>query len=118
MTHTPGPWRVGTYGTTVMTGRPLVQANDTICSLYTPIHSGVGLLVLQPDVRIEQFDANARLIAAAPDLLQAAKCALADLEGLIADADIDPTGDEPAALTIRELKAAIAKAEGADEVAP
>ena len=44
------------------------------------------------------------------DLLQAAKCALADLEGLTFDL-VDLESDEPAALTIRELRAAIAKAE-------
>ena len=70
-THTPGPWRVGAYGTTVMTGRPNSQANDTICSLYMPNHSGVGELLLPQDARAEQVDANARLIAAAPDLLAA-----------------------------------------------
>jgi hypothetical protein len=46
-------------------------------------------------------------------LLQAAKCALADLEGLCATNGIDPDGDEPAALTMRELRKAIA-AEGGD----
>ena len=69
--HTPGPWRVGAYGTTVMTGRPNSQANDTICSLYMPIHSGVGELLLPQDARTEQVEANARLIAAAPDILAA-----------------------------------------------
>lgn len=35
-THTPGPWRVGAYGTTVMTGRPNSQANDSITWTGTP----------------------------------------------------------------------------------
>ena len=51
-----------------------------------------------------------------PDLLHAAKCALADLEGFLFDYDIDPTdpeqADVPAVRTVKELKATIAKAEG------
>ena len=53
----------------------------------------------------EECDANIRLIAAAPDLLDACRCALADMEGLEVDGE-----DSPAFLTIQELKAAIAKA--------
>jgi hypothetical protein len=52
------------------------------------------------------------LLAAAPGLLQAAKCALADLEGFAFGTDADLEGDEPVALTMKELRAAIAKAEG------
>jgi hypothetical protein len=54
------------------------------------------------------------LLAAAPDLLQAARCALADLEGFVFGTDADLEGDEPVALTMKELRAAIAKAEGGD----
>jgi len=36
-----------------------------------PIHSGVGELLLPQDARTEQVEANARLIAAAPDILAA-----------------------------------------------
>jgi hypothetical protein len=52
------------------------------------------------------------LLAAAPDLLRAAKCALADLEGFAFGTDADLEGDEPVALTMKELRAAIAKAGG------
>jgi hypothetical protein len=52
-----------------------------------------------------------------PDLLRAAKCALADLEGLVeqdraALTEDDGETDSPLGLTVKELKAAIAKAEG------
>jgi nucleoside-diphosphate-sugar epimerase len=50
------------------------------------------------------------LLSAAPDLLDACRCALADLEGL-AEAECFSLGD-PAHLTIKELRAAIAKATG------
>ena len=73
ITHTPGPWRVGSYGTTVMTGRPNALANDTICSVYRPQHSGIGLLVLSENDSLSQMEANACLIAAAPELLEACK---------------------------------------------
>jgi hypothetical protein len=53
-----------------------------------------------------------------PDLLHAARCALADLEGFLFDYDIDPAdpaqADVPAVRTVRELKAAVARAEGGD----
>jgi hypothetical protein len=53
---------------------------------------------------------DARLIAAAPDLLAAARCALADLEGIMPE--FEPSGDRehPAWQTIKELQAAIKKA--------
>ena len=56
--------------------------------------------------------ANARLMAAAPELLMAAHAALADLEGIAPE--IDPSGDRqhPVWETIKELRAAIAKATG------
>jgi len=44
------------------------------------------------------------------DLLLAAKCGLADLEGCADDLiTIDPESDDPIMQTIRELRAAIAK---------
>src|SRR5690554_1887098 len=111
-THTPGPWRVGAYGTTVMTGRPNSQANDTICSLYMPIHSGVGELLLPQDARTEQVEANARLIAAAPDLLAA-------LQKFVAFHDADHENGDQSEIqqlydaAIESARAAIAKAGGA-----
>ena len=54
--------------------------------------------------------ANARLIAAAPDLLAAAQCALADFEGILPE--FDPEREHPAWETLAELRAAITKATG------
>jgi hypothetical protein len=59
---------------------------------------------------ITQQIPDPRLIAAAPELLDACRCALADLEGL-AETDCFST-DDPAYLTMQELRAAIAKATG------
>ena len=54
--------------------------------------------------------ANARLMAAAPELLMAAQCALADFEGILPE--FDPEQEHPAWETLAELRAAIAKATG------
>lgn len=59
---------------------------------------------------LECHETDARLIAAAPELLAAAKAALADLEGIMPD--YEPSGDRehPAWVTINELRDAITKA--------
>lgn len=54
------------------------------------------------------WEANAKLMAAAPKLLQAAKCALADLQEL-RDGDVS-FHDESQIKTIKELKEAINEA--------
>lgn len=59
---------------------------------------------------LECKEANARLITAAPDLLAAARCALADLEGMLPE--FDPEHEHPAWETLAELRAAITKATG------
>jgi hypothetical protein len=84
-THTNGPWTIG---------------DD--CCVYGN-HGMIRPFVAQiaDDYNDGETQANARLIAAAPDLLEAADDALADLEGY-----------EFAAETIRKLRAAIAKATG------
>jgi hypothetical protein len=54
-----------------------------------------------------ESESTARLLAKAPDLLFAAKCALADLEGIMPE--FEPSGDRehPAWETIKLLKKAI-----------
>jgi hypothetical protein len=73
----------------------------------------VAILVAGTDTQQSQKE-YAQLFAAAPDLFQAAKCAEADLYGFVCDhLDDDPeTSEHPAAQSWRDLKAAIAKAEG------
>ena len=72
---------------------------------YRAIIDEEGFTVCDPS---PMGEANARLIAAAPDLLAAAKCALADLQGLIGDL----YEEHPAHKTEVELRAAIDRAEG------
>lgn len=91
--HTPAPWTIDNraiYGTNGML-KPFIAS-------------------VEDDHGDGETAANARLIAAAPDLLDACRCALADLEGL-AEANCFSLGD-PAHLTIKELRAAIVKATG------
>lgn len=85
MDHAPGPWFVRDL--------EVVTANN------------VFVASVEGELRTPEDEANARLISASPDLLQACRCALADLEG----SDY-PTDSER--LTMEDLRAAIAKAEG------
>ena len=63
MSHTPGPWRVESDGTTVAMGGQAV--------IVAPAPDGATR---------ETEKANARLIAAAPDLLEAVAFTIAALE--------------------------------------
>ena len=94
-THTPGPW--------------------TVCGPRIEAHDRDGLPFAIAEVwsgtrTTPREDADARLIAAAPELLEAANLALRA---------IDPTGESkkddvggPLFLSAKALRAAIAKAEG------
>jgi hypothetical protein len=85
-THTPAPWTLKPQATNHQT------LTGATAGLIADIHK----------------DEDARLIAAAPELLDACRCALADLEGIVDELP----GDHPAYLTIQELRAAITKATG------
>lgn len=98
--HTPAPWVAKTYSTETV--------RDAV-----GIYAGSMLLPIVPDIAgrsIKECDANIRLIAAAPDLLAVAQCALADLEGILPE--FDPEHEHPAWETLAELRAAITKATG------
>ena len=88
--HTPGPWKYGSKLT--------FSENHRGFSVWQ-IHHGWALASVQPaDADGNEGEANARLIAAAPDLLEALKRVALIL------------GSQHAALEV--IDAAIAKAEG------
>jgi hypothetical protein len=86
MKHTPGPWRVN--------GRFVMALKEkTVCEVpqFGVIHGKVDA-------------ANIRLIAAAPELLEALKCCMCVLRTVSPGGDGDPD--------VEFARAAIAKAEG------
>jgi hypothetical protein len=91
ITFSPGPWKADCFLVTSQDGKPVCHTGGTRYLGVTP----------QPN----EAEANAQLIAAAPELLASAKAVLAQY-GPPADYD------EPVAQLWRDLQAAIAKAEG------
>ena len=97
--HTPGPYYIDENN--------LVRQESTDAVLATiedGCHADIADFIA-PD----QQDANGSLFAAAPELLQACREALADLEGYLAEWETDPALE-----TVQELRAVIAKATGQD----
>lgn len=97
--HTPGPWRVGDAGFTVF--GPKREAPSPVRIATMP---GIGTPIPTDAVR-----ANARLIAAAPDLLAACEDAAESLARL---PDVDGAWR---ATCLAQLRAAIARARGEAE---
>ena len=99
--HTPGPWR----------HEPTNGAKLTYVAVSTVAGSNGNTVVIGQCAGPDK-EANARLIASAPDLLEA-------LEGLVAIAapNIYPQPDKPdsAWAKLQAARAAIAKATGADQ---
>ena len=105
--HTPGPWVIDSDGdgkaNAIVTSTHLASLDDDICEVYGGNMDGA-------DIR----QANARLIAASPDLLRACYQALAAMRDLAEQAGDVPewnTGGD-AYEACNALRAAIAKAEG------
>ena len=109
--HSPGPWEVhGDYTHQLF----YVHGANTICDIHRGAAANrLGLLGIG-DSRFSrkpsEDEANAHLIAAAPDLLDACKQAHAILANAMAFIDGDTT--KPIHIEIDYLVAAIAKATG------
>lgn len=101
MTHTPGPWKFE-FGSIVG------ESGKTVADVYWSNNASpfgtIGML--------QERKANADLMAAAPELLQCAKCALADLEGILPEFETGGDRLHPGWETLKELKAVIHKATG------
>lgn len=98
--HTPGPWRVSSES-------PRIIKKD-----YRAIGSDAGFLIASTMgndnsgfyASEQEADANARLICAAPDLLESLEELLAATQHL-----------EPCPATVDKARAAIAKAKGEEQ---
>lgn len=101
--HTPGPWRVdaGFYGDV------RAEAGDVAVSVYRDMNTVEigGQLTLAPVSR-EEAQANARLIAAAPELLELALELKAELELIAMEEGAEPYNNP-------RLNEVLAKATGA-----
>lgn len=105
MSHTPGPWKAsGTkalgYSEVVAPGSDFHQGH-LVAIINTRYGVRYGVTERMPR---EQTDANARLIAAAPDLLEACRMV------------VDRWEEGDLAEAVRACDAAIAKATGEDSV--
>lgn len=103
--HTPGPW--------IWDGYCLKPANLDPCnhSVHTIIEAeiiGWGFLCSDHATSRAESNANLALIAAAPDLFDAAKAA----EAVLAKQKCFEASTDPEAVALFKLRAAIAKAGG------
>lgn len=102
MSHTPGPWFAHDFSG--VSGGNEVVASDYCVSCTTPDHITVAFMGNGLRCAREEWEANARLIAAAPDLLEA-------LEDLLHQARLS---ESEGGWDFEQARAAIAKARGQD----
>ena len=113
--HTPGPWRIDYQqdeAPYIVAEQGKAWNNPTICHLYQDITPDDSVTI---GPLLEAFDnatANARLIAAAPDLLAACQ-ALMRAETMQTEGKRDGATMGQISLAIDAARAAIAKATGA-----
>ena len=91
--HTPGPWKSNPYVHSMIHGFAVYSDKSCVDKIADDI----------------KREADARLIAAAPEMLEALKEALLDLESLEGE-----TKDDLCLTRIEQIKAAIAKATGGE----
>ena len=96
--HTPGPWRIATEPSGIRARHIKADSYLTVCSSLTSVSRNCG-----PD----EINANARLIAAAPELLAALETAYMALIGYLPAHRNDVTD-----AAIGAARAAITKAKG------
>jgi hypothetical protein len=109
--HTPGPWRIGQFGLTNDGESPILSdhADVLICAVtcQTPFKRGKGWRT-----ECETREANARLIAAAPEMLEALESAESCIVTFVAvNGWPEPNGSRD---ILNEVQAAIARAKGGE----
>lgn len=108
MSHTPGPWKVGAVPGNTGKAREILSASRCIAWTASTWDDDMG------DVVTAEDDANACLIAAAPDMLKALQ--LADNALDYAQAQVDSERDAAALRSWRrDVQRAIAIATGTQE---
>jgi hypothetical protein len=117
MKHTAGPWRIDDYDRTMIWA---TDAHMRICDIRGWGHLTGACSLNLPDAEAEAIqEANARLIAAAPELLAACKAQHEAIDMLFAmlisvDKTFFPSKSGPPWDALVQANAAIAKAEGSD----
>lgn len=105
--HTPGPWFVHDFSEICLEQAP--QVGDVTVSCDHPATITVARMGRALTATIEEARANARLIAAAPDLLEA-------MEGIVHFSDAVAYREDILSVSLRQWidagRSAIAKAEG------
>ena len=102
MKHTPGPWEIDRFSFRGELPYLIATKFDVIC-----------LFQQHNRIRVEDVEANAHLIAAAPDLLAACEKAKQFITNGVELGYIRlPDKPDPALDTLPQICAAIAKAEG------
>ena len=99
MSHTPGPWRIAGDGD---------HEEIELCCVESATHDAIAIV---SDAYTDHGDPlpNARLIAAAPELLVAARAVIENRGCGDPDCCADAIANEQA---VQQLKAIVAKAEG------
>src|SRR5438105_6090577 len=99
--HTPGPWRIVESGST-RDIRSCEAAPRTIAALFRPFPYLMGE---------QENEANARLIAAAPDLLAACEAAATIMQE-VPESELHPADRNPFTNALIGLRQALEKARG------
>ena len=102
--HTPGPWNVYRKSDAAPNDLPWVAATGNRVLAFVAYES-----ILKDD--LARADANARLIAAAPDLLETLKLFVSEYVELVESGDAG-FWDAETEEKVKQARAAIAKAEG------
>ena len=101
--HTPGPWKIG-----------INRRDQENYQIYSPTHE-IATVDFGYTEKHGNGKASARLIASAPQLLEATKVALKELEEWYKTHVVNGKGTEPYTKSaIRQLKQVITQAEGRD----
>lgn len=105
--HTDGPWEL-------IEPSEARQGDDRLCWLVRSPSHRVATVHSRLGKSADQYSADARLIAAAPELLDACHDAKSVIDELLEDLTDDPKEDVAAQRVLKTLRDVIAKATGMD----